>query len=81
MKYFGSITISGIFFHENRFFKIANKNFKKQNLCNIACLHDQKGAFFEGRLLSSQSKQFENTFKSSDFCWGPPKKAVFVLIM
>jgi len=42
-----------------------------------------KVAFLEGRLLSSQSEQFENFFKSSDWLEKsrPSKKAAFVLIM
>jgi len=42
-----------------------------------------KVAFLEGRLLSSQSEQFEKFPKSSDWLeksW-PSKKATFVLIM
>jgi len=37
-----------------------------------------KVAFLEGRLLSSQSEQFENFYKSSDWL---EKKAAFVLNM
>jgi len=50
----------------------------------VHCLHDQnKSGFLEGRLLSSQSEQFEKFSKSSDWLEkaGPPKKATFVLIM
>jgi len=40
-------------------------NFNKHPL--LACLHDQnKSGFLEGRLLSSQSEQFEKFSKSSD---------------
>jgi len=40
-------------------------------------------AFLEGRLMSSQSEQFEKFFKSSDWLdkSQPSKKATFVLIM
>jgi len=42
-----------------------------------------KVAFLEGRLLSSQSEQFEQFSKSSDWLEKKPalKKAIFVLIM
>jgi len=50
----------------------------------IACLHDQnKVAFLEGRLLSSQSEQSENFSKSPDWLEKsrPSFKVTFALIM
>jgi len=48
----------------------------------IACLSvRKKGAFLEGKLLSSQSEQVKNLSKSSDWLEkiGPPKKATLFL--
>jgi len=50
----------------------------------LACLHDQnKMAFLEGRLFSSQSDVFENFTNHSDWLdkSRPSKKSTFVLIM
>jgi len=50
----------------------------------IACLHDQnKSVFLKGRLLSSQSEQFEKFSKSPNWLEKsrPSKKATYVFIM